>query len=536
VFILRDYQEEALRVAEECFAGTLAKCLVAPTGSGKGVIEAALLRRNESLLLTTPNQAIATGIAEKLTGDMGLSQLSDARQQRACEKLRIFTDRRALNEASRGSLSWVRALFRDEAHHGTNDTHESLGDLLPVPHAGATATPYRGTPKGTAALTRLYPGGLVPVLTLKRSVAEGFVSLPQFRTLPLLDDEQVDVVNGEFVVRSVESAIKSRVGQLTAILKETFDERSGLFRRPATVVLGSVGAVSLVAEACDAAGVPTVAVLADTKNRTERFREAVARRAILLQIRAVGEGVDLPLRVMYDLAPTMSPVLWMQRVGRIMRPLWCLTCGAQLRNRSQNCCETPIFDDSPTYFACCHNLMRHGYLFEGLIPKASFVEARQVWGDDWQPSRRTMTRALGNTGFGRFAPTEVRLRDGGAAWLYALRSEDGLHSYAALLLPQVPTPFYFMRQDVLTGATKTMRTPSGVEVEYAEKKQGRWTATPALPDATGLASYPADQVFPWMLERWRERAERRGLDASVVPTRKQYQLFRILEDTSKAVA
>ena len=489
-------------------------CIVAPTGAGKGVIEAAALERLPGLIVTTPSQPIATSIAVKLTGDDGLTLLSDGQQQRACEKLRIFTDMRAKNLAARGSLSWATGLLRDEAHHGTNDTHESLGDLLPVPHAGCTATPYRGTPAGTKALHAMYPGGIVFALRLEAAVARGYVSLPSFRTLPLLDDEQIDVKGGEFVVKSVESAVRSRVGQLVEVLREGFDERRGVFRRATTVVLGSVGAVELVAEAMRQGGLPCEAVTAATKNRERVFARVVTGEAVLLQIRAVGEGVDLPLRVMYDLSPTMSPVLWMQRVGRIMRK---------------------SADESPIYYACCHNLMRHGYLFEGLIPRSAFAEARNVWGEEFEPSRRTMTRALGNTGFGRFLPAEVRLRDGGVAFLYALRTGDGLASYAALLLPHLPNPIYFGRADVLTGQKKTFTTAAGVEVSYDEKKQGRWRMLDSLPDLESCSSYPQDAVFPWMQEKWAAEAGKRGLDATVPPTRKTYQLFRILQAAGRAI-
>lgn len=506
------FQSAAVDVIESVMKGDRQPtCIVAPTGAGKGVIEAAALERMPGLIVTTPSQPIATSIAVKLTGDESLTSLSDGGQQKACEKLRIFTDMRAKNLAAKGKLSWVTGLLRDENHHATSDTHQSLGDLLPVPHAGCTATPYRGTPAGTKQLHAMYPGGIEFALRLEDAVKRGYVSLPEFRTLPLLDDETIDVKAGEFVVKSVESAVKSRVGQLAEVLRAQWD--GARYKRPLTVVLGSLGAVDIVGEAMTHAGLPWAAVTAATTNRERTFARVVAGEVALLQIRAVGEGVDLPLRLMYDLSPTMSPVLWMQRVGRIMRKS----------------------DVPPTYYACCHNLMRHGYLFEGLIPRSAFAEARNVWGADWQPSRRTMTRALGNTGFGRFLPAEVRLRDGGVAFLYALRTADGLASYAALLLPHLPNPIYFGRADVLTGETKKFRTAAGVEVSYPEKKQGRWRMLDSLPDLESCSSYPQDAVFPWMQEKWSAEAGKRGLDATVPPTRKTYQLFRILQDAGRAI-
>lgn len=516
-FELRPEQVEATVVAGACLRAERAPTLLsAPTGSGKGVIEAELVRTHPDAALTCPNQSIAVGIAVKLTGDTGIAEGTDSAQQRTCERLRIFTDGRAKNLAARGDLTWVKRLINDEAHHGTNDTHDSLRDLLAdPPRVGLTATPYRGTPNGTAELHKLYPGGIVPVVTLKRCVEAGYVSLPGFETLPLLDDETISVKGGEFVVTEVDSAIRSRVGQLVETLRQR-EWNDGSYHRPVTVVLGSVGACDLVAEALQAADLPSLTIVAGTRDRQSLYRRVLARDVLLLQVRAVGEGVDLPLRAMYDLSPTMSPVLWMQRVGRIMRP-----CGDE---------------PGPVYYSCCHNLMRHGYLMEGLVPRSAFIKARTAWGDEWKPSRRSMTRALGNTGFGRFLPVEVPLRDGGNAWLYALRTGDGLRSYAAVLIPHATQPVYFERQDVLTGAMKKFTTPGGAEIEYAEKRVGPWQWIAVLPDLVGCASYPNDQVYPSMQKAWTQRAGRYGLDPSTEPTRKQYTLFRILEDAKLKVA
>lgn len=203
----------------------------------------------------------------------------------------------------------------------------------------------------------------------------------------------------------------------------------------------------------------------------------------------------------------------MQRVGRITRP-------------------SP---EQPVYFSCCHNLMRHGYLWEGLIPRAAFAQAREAWGDDWQPTRRTMTRALGNTGFGRFAPTEVPLAKGGSAILYSLKAPDGLNAYAALLIPHAVRPVYFHREDALTGNRKKWEPRPGVEVEINEKKRGRWRCIEMLPELKGCVSLPPEPIFPWMLERWKNLAETFGLAPAAVPDRKQYTILPMLEDTKQRI-
>lgn len=519
-FALREYQTAAIEDGVKVLTAALPSPLyVAPTGAGKGVCLAGLIDRLPHSLLVVPNLPIAVGVYEKLTGNPTLWECGETVQRRLTEDVRIYTEKRALSAARAGSLSWVKQVLFDEAHHGPADTTRSILDLLGTPpYLGYTGTPYRGTPDGTAQLRAMYPGGIVTVLGLAAAVDARFVSLPRFTTVPLLDDEEIDVKDGEFVVKSVESAISTRVGQLVEVIRErSWDRTASLYRRPVTVVLPGVGSVSLVAEALDGSGLPSVSVIAETRNRSALFAETLARRAVLLQVRAVGEGVDLALREMYDLAPTMSPTLWRQRVGRIMRPV-----GSG--------------EPDPTYYSCCHNLLRHGYLFEGLIPRAAFAEARTAWGSEWKPSRRTMSRVLGNTGFGRFAPTEVPLADGGFAFVYALKAPDGLTSYAAVMVPHSPDPSYFRRKDALTGREAEFSPKPGVVVKYPEKRYGKWESVDALPTLTGCLSYPPDPIGPNAVAWWQKDAARVGLDASITPDRKQFTLLPILVNTRRRIA
>lgn len=542
LFTPHDYQQDGIdQIPSRLAAGEPAALFTSPTGSGKGLILAGVRKSNPGILVTVPSVEIAVGIVVKLLGDEGVKELPETRQRRLTESNGVFTVKRALSQAERGELTWVTGVVHDEAHHGTDDTHHGLRDLLGVPYCGLSATPYRGTPAETDMLRRMYPGGVKPLLTLRDAVRRRVIALPKFETLPLLDDETIDVTNGEFVVKSVESAVKSRLGQLVEVLRGGYTNNR--WAAATTVVLGGVGAVSLVQDALEAAGLPAVSVVAGTRNRQALFQRVVNREAVLLQVRAVGEGVDLPLRVMYDLSPTMSPMLWMQRVGRITRPTGtslvrceacagsegggCILCGDQKFRE--------VLNPSPTYYSCCHNLMRHGYLFEGLVPRAAFAQARAAWGDDWKPTRRTMTRALGNTGFGRFAPTEVPLLKGGSAILYSLKAPDGLTAYAALLIPHAVRPVYFQREDALTGQTKEWEPRPGVKVSYAEKKRGRWRCIERLPELTGCVSLPPEPIFPTQLERWKNLAETYGLHPGAIPDKRQYTILPVLEDTKQRI-
>jgi hypothetical protein len=260
----------------------------------------------------------------------------------------------------------------------------------------------------------------------------------------------------------------------------------------------------------------------------------------------------------------------MQRVGRIRRP-WSL--------------------GFPEYVSGCHNLLRHGYLFENLMPSSAYKEARTVWGSSFKPSRRIMARALGASGFGRFEPAEIPLANGETAYLYCLQA-DSLRSYAALMLPSDPMPRYYKREDGFTGEMASFSKPqtsrimgaaaevdgswvradSGVqlremlgdqtptlyrvsanggrgaegktleeaianlpplpplEIPYREKKRGKWERITELPDLVGSVSYPSDSAGPGALDWWRNSAPYYGLDAANEPSRKAFQILPILKD------
>ena len=95
------------------------------------------------------------------------------------------------------------------------------GDLFAIcPSAawiGFTATPYRGTPAGTVALREAW-GEPTLVLSVPDAIEEGACMLPRFEIKPLLDDDKVKVVNGEFQIKASEKAWGSRIEDLARLV------------------------------------------------------------------------------------------------------------------------------------------------------------------------------------------------------------------------------------------------------------------------------------------------------------------------------
>ncbi len=505
-FPLRPEQETAVQVARASLAEKQRLALDAPTGSGKSLVEAVLLLDGNTV--AAPSMDICDGIASSAGID---TQGSEAARRKRYEAVGLFTYKRLHTFLAEGGS--VRGLVLDEGHHLTCDTLQEIAAMCPG--AGIvllTATLYRGTPDQTAQLLAAVGGNTHKILTLHDAVKRGRISLPTFDVLPLMDDETVEVSSGEFTVRGCERLAATAMEALVAeiVSREVAD---GKWKQPGTLVLPGVASVAEYAAAFASYGVETVSVLGDTRNRRVLFNRVIACDALLLQVRAVGEGTDLPLRFMYDASPTMSPPLWMQRVGRICRP----------------------GDVTPRYITTCHNLLRHGYLWEGLVPRAAFAKSVSVWGDGFTPSRRTVCRAMGMTGFGRFLPTEVRLASGETAFLYALSSKDGFRQAAALLIPAQPKPLYFFRQLHGTGEMVSFSPKPGVNVTY-ERKEGTWKMVDTLPDLTDCVSLPSSPLTPNMKRWWNNAAARKGLAADWQPTAKEFCVLPILTDCGVKIA
>lgn len=454
-------------------------------------------RRLPETLVVVPSHEIACGMWEKLTGepDPGRETL---------EAAGYWTTMRLYNELQKGTVPLPPYMIYDEGHRSVDDTHESLWALAGFPpRVDFTATLYRGTPKETKRLRDSYLE-VYEMLSLKDAVRRGVIALPHFITWPLLDDHTIDVVNGEFVVKQVDNAVKSKLVDLVARVAGFYVD--GRYDRPTMVAFSSVEQCRMAEREFTRVGLPCVVVVADTRDRQAAFARVVAREAALIQVAVVGEGVDLPIRRLIDVAPTMSPRKCMQRWGRATRPT----------------------DVPPEIISCCHNFTRHSYLWHGLVPRSQVAANQQAWGDKFKLTRRDMARALGLEGFGKFVPNRVPLADGTFGTVYALQTEDGMRQFLVYLGPTDPEPRFFTRGFEFTGETAVH--PKGFT--YNVKQGSKWQEIDSIPDLDGCLSIKADAVTPKMLAWWRgERgmkgAARVGLDPNHVPNAREFQILPV---------
>lgn len=494
---LRDYQAAAVDHVVDFFAtatrGSRA-VLAAPTGSGKSFVEAAVQERlGPHCWIVTPRLDIAAGILAKkgATWDrpQDLVEASFAH--------RVVTPVRFRNALARGEVPDVKQLIFDEGHHATASTYEQLQLLCGMPPAALfTATPFRGTSRGTAAFLEAW-GEPTWIITLREAAARGDIAVPSFSVLPLVDDDVIELAsNGDFEVTQVTSSYRSRLKDLADAALEWF--RDSLWDRTTVFALPSVElAQEFAAELCSR-NAPCFAVSAEVSraDREVAFQLLTTRHAAIAQVAVLGEGVDLPVRRLVDAAPRMSPVAWMQQLGRATRP-------------------TSLGEAPPSYVCTNRNLQRFAYLMDGLLPPRVVAAADLAFGS---PSKRTGYRAMGLEAIGRFKATQVGLADGcSSVWYNLVSITDGRsREYACLVHPSIANPIWAER---VHGANAD-----------GTRDWGKWKRCEAPKEVIGFASIPPKAPSEKQLAWWQRSAAGRGLDSTVIPDRRVFAVLPFLFD------
>ena len=474
--MLRPYQMKIVAQADEYLSKGTPGLFVLPTGTGKSYCQIELMNRRTRSWLIAPRTEIIDGTIAK-GGD----------------ESRIFTPMKLLNALDAGKIPALPSEVQwDEGHHAIADTYQRIRAYLgSVPQILWTATPYRGTPKGTAALWAEW-GRPIIGLTYPEAVREGVLAMPSCRVVPLVDDDIITVTNGDFAVRAASNKVISHAAALAELY-------AGLPKMPTMFALPSVEACLTVGSELDRLGLKYHVVTGETSadERKTAFDSCVKGESVLLQIFVVSEGVDLQIRRLIDARPTMSPVVMVQQVGRIMRPG-----------------EVP-----PEYICCCRNLERFCYLFDGLIPEPVLKEAQTVFGST---SKRSPVRTLGFEAFGRFKKVDLPLASGACGEMYSLQTVEGHHciQWAVLLHPLRAEPIVAKRQ---------IRKKADGTYDYEARP--KWVKVDKLPEElTGYSSTNAGVLTEPMRAWWKRSAKWVGLDNKAEVNRKTFQALPVLMD------
>ncbi len=504
----RLYQLQAVNLAESLIQSNIDNpwhLFISPTGTGKSIAELMLLSRIPNSILITPRIEIIAGMLDKLglwvesTNDI-MSMGSD---------YGLYTPIRLRNLLARGDLPFQPSvIILDECHHSLANSWQDIQMYLNgIPVIGFTASPFRGTPKGTEEFRNQW-NTFNPMLDLRTAIANNYCSLPSTQILPLIDDDLIDVVNGELVIQQSNDAIRDQFTAIINHLSKYYSKRSGMWDRPTMISVPSTEIATQLTVQLNLAGLGAVKVTQDTPRsaRAKAFQQTIDSIKALVQIDVISEGVDLPIRRLFDLRPTMSPVKWLQQIGRIMRPV--------------------KDEPPPEYICCCRNLERHCYLMEGMFPPDSIKAAQEGFTDDKGIpiySRRNVQRAIGLEGLGKFVTTPIHLLNGLTCFAYNLVSVDQFKrtEYFVLLHPGEAEPLRALRESTKSGTS---------DEGYPVYSWGKWQACESLPDVKGMTSAKAGSLSEKQLAWWNRAAQGFGLNPHKEVNARSFQILPLLKD------
>ena len=476
---LRPYQERGVALAVASVAPASRLMLGAATGTGKSFIALSIQDAVPGAVILTISNEIIRGFKDKNPD---------------CE---VYTYVKYRNMLMNGH-DLPPLIICDEAHTVTEVTSVTMGDILAIaPEVSAvalTATVFRGTPAGTDQLRETW-GTPEILISIKDAVRQGFWQMPELKVVGLLDDDELKVVNGQFQISSIQDGTLSRMESLIECIRR---EKCG----PTVVSLPNTECVRMVEMVM---GDEVCSIIQDTKtaDRTKAYESCRTGEKVLLQIKAITTGVDLPwLQTLIDAHPTLSPVMFLQHFGRLTRPFPC----------------------AKKYVCTNRSLERHAYLLDGMAPMSIIAESQEAFGGF---SERSTTKTVGLEAAGKFKIIPVPLDNGVTAGMYALQTltEDRKQKeFVILCLPNHAKPIVFSR---LNGKAKFVNG-------MPQRSWGRWRTENRLPDdfcgykTKASGGELSDKQKAW----WERSAAHRGLDPSVANdiTRREFGILPVLMD------
>lgn len=320
--MLRDYQQQLIDDLRSCYRnGQRSVLLVAPTGAGKTRIFCFIAwsssRRNRRTLVLVHRQELLRQTSETLIG-YGIAHDTGFGGE---HPVRVSSVQSAVRRIDR--CDWQPDLIVvDEAHHATaGSTWGRMLDHYPgASILGCTATPERLDGRGLGLNAGGYFEALVMGPSVTDLVAGGYLSPPAVYAPSAPDLGGVatragDYANDELVRVMDKPAL---TGDAVAHYRRLCD------RTPAIAFCASVKHAENVARQFRAAGYRSEAIDGRLDDATRRERiEALGsgRLDVLTSCEIISEGTDVPVvGAAILLRPTQSLALYLQQVGRALRP------------------------------------------------------------------------------------------------------------------------------------------------------------------------------------------------------------------------
>ncbi len=318
---LRSYQELAIAQVRGAFAQHSKVLLVMPTGSGKTVVFSEICRlaneKGNSVLILVHRRELLKQASDKLSKagvEHGIIAAGFDSSDHPVQVASVQTLARRLQTVSIDPA----LLIIDEAHHAVAGSWDKIiGHFADAKIIGVTATPARLDGRGLGThFSTLVSGPSVAQLTKL-----GFLSQHRVFAPPVIADlSNVRTRAGDYASDQLSAAMDrpTVTGDAVSHYRQLAD---GL---PAIAFCCSIAHATSVCASFNAAGYRAKLVTGNMP--MEERDEAIlgladGRTQVLCSVDVVSEGTDVPaVSAAILLRPTQSEALYLQQVGRILRP------------------------------------------------------------------------------------------------------------------------------------------------------------------------------------------------------------------------
>ena len=331
--MLRDYQIEICEKINEAFEAHRSVMIQMPTGTGKTVVLASLVKQylnrdaDCSVLIVAHRIELIEQIGEHLRGyGIAYGVIAGGRKTKKAESVMVASIQTLSSKLSTfGSLLYPSLVVIDEAHHALAKTYQILWAAWPeAKFLGLTATPYRMSGDGFTDLFEV----LVDSWSVKQFIADGWLSPYDYYSIRPDSEEQQEIdslrkrgADGDFQMKELREKLDVRPS--IERLFESFERYA--FDKKGIIYAIDIAHAEHIAEFYRLQGVNAVAISSKTpaKERAEvirTFRDE-NRIQILVSVDLFSEGFDCPDVEFIQMArPTLSLAKYLQMVGRGLRP------------------------------------------------------------------------------------------------------------------------------------------------------------------------------------------------------------------------
>lgn len=325
--VLRDYQERAV---ERSFKVQGRPIFMAPTGSGKTICQAFVAKRELKLgngtAILTPRAEIFNqthGVTEDVVGFSNVAQLRAGRNWNAYARVHIVSWPTLIKRVRMGTDKENLAWFPDVARVLVDEAHLSLAEktfeLLQyyAPRAtinGWTATPGR---KGGRGLGDFYTE-IVPVTNVRQLIADGHLNPCEYYGGALPDLKGLATRGGDWATGELSSRCAVLIGDVVHNwLRLASDRHTIVFA--VDIAHGELLRKKFLECGVNAVSVHNRMTPEKRDQVVEAFKTGIAQ--VLINVTIASYGFDDPLvDCIVAARPTKSAVLWLQMLGRGMRP------------------------------------------------------------------------------------------------------------------------------------------------------------------------------------------------------------------------